>query len=294
MVSVDSYASVTSAKPLAPDSHLNLHRKKLISFNSDAFSSLPFHFYIQPQEAVDASRDTPPSLQRSWSMYKNQRSTTICKGLSYVCTIMQAHCMDDPDLAAAIAASLDELRSHPSHYATSASQANNREARKGCLSEGNVARTSSPRNGTHNSTFASSPATTLSSKQGPASARAAESNTITAVMDSLGSKHVANSMARGVGDVSQLSEQPVCGAGTEGDPCELCVRLPDNQRISRVFGLDNRIGDVIMWIQGCGWDMRRHRICLVYPRTPLVDTSITLRAAGITSRRESVVLEVAR
>lgn len=85
----------------------------------------------------------------------------------------------------------------------------------------------------------------------------------------------------------------VPGAG-EGPQCELCVRLPNNQRLLSSFGLQATVGDVLAWLEERGWDPQAHRLCTSFPRVPLLERTAALSDCGLKGPREILLLERSR
>ena len=75
--------------------------------------------------------------------------------------------------------------------------------------------------------------------------------------------------------------------------CELAVKLPTSKRLVSKFGAAQPLSSVASWLAEKGWDMQQHRLVLTYPRLVLSDLSKSLKAHGLTSARETLVLELA-
>lgn len=81
-----------------------------------------------------------------------------------------------------------------------------------------------------------------------------------------------------------------------GKPCEdddealveLVVKLPDSQRAQASFRRADRVGYVISWLHGQGWNMKKHKLCRAYPKTTL-DESLRLQDEGVQSREMLIV-----
>lgn len=76
-----------------------------------------------------------------------------------------------------------------------------------------------------------------------------------------------------------------------GPPCELSVRLPNNQRLLAEFTLQATVGDVLAWLEGRGWSSQSHRLCVSFPRVPLLERSASLSDVGLRGPREVLLLE---
>lgn len=92
-------------------------------------------------------------------------------------------------------------------------------------------------------------------------------------------------------DQAATPEAPAETGAMAGPPCEVCVRLPNNQRRLHRFGLHATVGDVLAWLEGQGWDMRAHRLCTAFPRVPLLERSAALQDCGLQGPREVLLLE---
>ena len=90
---------------------------------------------------------------------------------------------------------------------------------------------------------------------------------------------------------ASVSKRPVPPEPDWGEGvCELSVRLPTSAQEQRRFLLGVPILDVWAWMEGLGWDMRRHCLAMPYPRRTLTDGNATLAEAGL-APRERLILE---
>lgn len=76
--------------------------------------------------------------------------------------------------------------------------------------------------------------------------------------------------------------------------CQLAVKLPDNQRLSDSFGHAQPVSDVLDWLAAHGWSREKHSLCLAHPRLALDDANVSLQDAGVTGKREMLILEERR